>query len=133
MPAFLQTWPTVLLVSPFVAVLTGVVLAKQSARRYWRWAAAVTFVLSTAFFVSATARDVPHPALTALILTGMSVTIPVLATFGIERVTATAPRWIALGVGLLAYVPIVLITVAITMQLGELLSGFLPGVEISIP
>ena len=63
----------------------------------------------------------------------MFVTIPVLATFGVERVTATAPRWIAVGVGLLGYIPIVLITVTLTMQVGELLSPLLRGVEISIP
>ncbi len=127
-----EGWHTVVL-APFVAVLTGSTLAKQSASRYWRWAAAVTLLLSGAFFTSATGRDVPHATLTAFILTGMSVTIPVLVTFGIERVTATAPRWIALGIGLLAYIPIVLITITITMQLGELMSGFLPQVVLSIP
>jgi hypothetical protein len=97
------------------------------------WAAAVTLALSVVFFVSATRPDVPHGVLTALILTGMSVTIPMLATFGIERVTATAPRWIALGIGVLAYIPIVLVTVTLTMQLGEVLSPLLPGFEIDIP
>ena len=92
----------------------------------------MTFGLSVAFFVSA-GPDVPDAVLTTLILTGMSVTIPVLATFGIERVTATAPRWIAVGIGLLAYTPIVLVTVTLTMQLGEILSPLLPGVVIPIP
>ena len=70
---------------------------------------------------------------TALILIGTLVTVPLLATFGLERVTATAPRWTAIGIGLLAYIPIVLITVTLSMQLGEILSPLLPGVMIPIP
>jgi len=129
--ALLEGWP-LLLVPPLVAVVTGATLAKQSARGYWRSAVGVTLALSVLFFVS-TAPEVPHPVVTALILTGMSVTIPVMVTFGIERVTATAPRWIAVGAGIVAYIPIVLITITLTMQLGELLSPLFPGVEIPVP
>jgi len=122
-----------LLVPPFVAVLMGAALAKQSASRYWRSATGSTLALSVAFFVSAAGRDGPHAVLTALILTGTLVTVPLLATFGLERVTATAPRWTAIGIGLLAYIPIVLITVTLSMQLGDILSPLLPGVMIPIP
>lgn len=121
------------LVAPFVAVLTGAVLATRTRRRYWAWAIGLTIALSGAFFASATGRRVPHAVLTSLILTLMSVTVPMLATFGIERVTATAPRWIAVGIGFLVYIPIMLVSVTLTMQLGEILSPLLPGLEIPIP
>jgi len=116
-----------------MAVLSGAVLAKRGSRRYWRWASGLTLALSVALFASVWDGHLPHAILTGLILTGMSVTVPMMATFGIERLTATAPRWIAVGVGVLAYIPIVLVTVTLTMQLGEIFSPLLPGVEIDIP
>jgi hypothetical protein len=122
-----------LLVPPFVAVLTGAMLARQGAGRYWRWATGLTLALSVAFFLSEIGRDVPHAVLGAFILTGMSLTVPLLVTFAIQRMTATAPRWLAVGIGLLAYIPIVLVTVTLTMQLGEILAPLLPGIEIDIP
>jgi hypothetical protein len=111
-----------------IAVLMGAAMVKQRRRRYWLWAGGLTLVVSVAFLASVPRQDVPHALVANIISMGIFITVPMMTSFGIQRLTATAPRWIAVGIGIVAYIPIVLATLTLTMNLGEIFAPVLPHV-----
>lgn len=111
-------WP--MFAAPVVAVLLGALLRKQQPHLYWIYCGSATFVLTSALSFHMERNPAP-PFNTPIVLAAVLVCVPMLIVFAVERLMRSAPSFaLAVGLGLLLYIPVLAISLTLAVQIGFL-------------